>query len=128
VSPPTGPVSFATGGASSDPDVAFDANADAICSHFKPKLENDLASRRSNAGSPALLQDTKSLVNDLTHIGVPTTGASVWQLGLEDWTQAAAFLIETGDPQDWQINIAAGAQEFGDLGIQACGSYASFGQ
>ena len=118
VSPPA-----STGGSSSDVFAVFAAHANAICDQFKPKLLTDLRSR-----SPSLLQDTKDLINALTQLGSSPSSASSWQVGLQDWRQAVSFLADLGDPQDWQINIWAGAHEFRDMGIQVCGSYGSIGQ
>jgi hypothetical protein len=119
----TGSVGRTTDGSSRDPFTVFAARANSICTRFRPRLAKDL-----NSGSSALLQDSKDLINSLTQLGRPTSGSSVWQLAIEDWQQAVSFLIDTGDTQDWQINISAGAQEFAHMGIDACGSYVSFGQ
>lgn len=105
-----------------DPFIAFAAHANSICNRFKRELVNDW-----NTGSASLLQDTKDLISALMQLGTPTTGADQWAEGLVNWRQAASFLIDTGDPQDWQINIMAGGHNFRDMGIQACGSYGSWG-
>lgn len=115
--------SISTGRTSADPFVAFAARANAICSRFRPVLVHDFTS-----GSASLLQDTKNLINALLQLGTSPSSGSSWQEGLQDWQQAASFLADLGDPQDWQINIWAGAHLFRDMGIQACGSYGSIGQ
>lgn len=125
---PTSPVGPTPSGSSSDPFVAFVARANAICSRFKPKLARDFGSW--NSGDPGLVQDTKDLINALQQLGTPTSdlnGVNAWQYAMTDWKQAVSFLVDIGDIQDWQINIFAGAQQFRDMGIQACGSYESFG-
>jgi hypothetical protein len=118
-------LSVSSGESSSDPFVAFAASANAICARFMPTLVNDFNSGRP---SPSLLQDTKDLIAELTQLGPSPSSGSSWQEGLQDWKQAASFLADMGDPQDWQLNIWAGAHLFRDMGVQACGSYGSIGQ
>ena len=110
-------------GPSSDPYVAFAASANAICDRFRPTLVKDFSSQ-----SPSLLQDTKDLIAALTQLGPSPSSGSSWDEALIDWRQAASFLSDTGDPQDWLINIWAGAHLFRDMGIQSCGSYGVIGQ
>jgi hypothetical protein len=94
----------------------FAAQANAICSRFNQRLLNDW-----NTGSPALGQDTQALIASLSGLGSPPSNPDVWQLGLQDWQQAVQMLGTLG-PEDWKINMMAGAREFASMGIQACGS------
>jgi hypothetical protein len=100
-------------------DTTFVAQANAICSRFNQQLANDW-----NTGSPALAQDTQALIQTLSSLGSPPSNPDVWQLGLQDWQQAVTMLNTLG-PEDWKINMLAGAHEFASMGIQACGSIGS---
>jgi CHAT domain len=100
------------------PDTFF-AQADTICSRFNPQLLNDW-----NNGSSTLAQDTQALIAALSGLGSPPSNPDVWQLGLQDWQQAVVMLNTLG-PEDWKINMMAGAHEFASMGLQACGSIGS---
>jgi hypothetical protein len=99
-----------------DDSSGFFASAHNICAQASPVLINDF-----NTNSPNLSQDTQNLVNALTQLGSPPSNGDTWDLALQDWQQAVEMLNTLG-PQDWQINIMAGANEFQGMGVQACGA------
>jgi hypothetical protein len=116
---PSPPTDTFTTNPSTDPNGEFFAQANAICSRSNQQLVNDW-----NNGSPTLGQDTQTLISALSGLGSPPSNPDVWQLGLQDWQQAVVMLNTLG-PEDYKINMMAGAHEFASMGLQECGSIGS---
>jgi hypothetical protein len=118
--PSTSPVSppASTGGSSGEGNTAFIARADTICSGSTQTLADDY-----NNQSASLSQDTQDLINSLENLGSLPSNPIEWKNALDDWKQAVGL----SDPQDWLINMWAGADKFNGLGIHGCGAVHSIG-